>query len=132
MTKRSQHYLKNQSKKVFKRNEGFRLSFKEPIQTTFTILQIEDKEVTSKEGEIRIVDISLKGAKLTCKLSLPVPNTVISIEYSLAKEPFFIHGELIWKKDASEGFIYGIQFLSSSYSEETLLQTLKEYVNKNK
>lgn len=132
MTRRSQHHLKNQSKKTFKRNEGFRLSFKEPVQTTFTILQIEEKEVTSKEGEIKFVDISLKGAKLLCNLSLPVSNTVISIEYPLAKEPFFIQGELIWKKDTSEGFIYGIQFLSESYSEETLLQTLKEYVNKNK
>lgn len=124
--------MKYQNKKIFKRNEGFRLSFKEPIQTTFTILRIEDKEVTSKKGAISIVDMSLKGAKLISKLSLPVPTTIISLKYPLVEEPFFIEGELIWKKDTTEEFIYGIQFLSDSYSEETLLQTLKEYVNKNK
>lgn len=124
--------MKDQNKKRFKRNEGFRLSFKEPIQTTFTIHQIEDKDVTSKKGVLSIIDMSLKGAKLISKLSLSVPHTIVSLENPLAEEPFFIEGELIWEKDTTEGFIYGMRFLSDSYSEEILLQTLKEYVKKNK
>lgn len=57
---------------------------------------------------------------------------IVSLENPLAEEPFFIEGELIWEKDTTEGFIYGMRFLSDSYSEEILLQTLKEYVKKNK
>ncbi len=81
---------------------------------------------------LSIIDMSLKGEKLISQLKLPVPYTIVCLEYPLSKEPFFIKGELIWEKDTAEGFIYGMQFLSESYSEALLLQSLKEYVNKNK
>ncbi|WP_066295293.1 PilZ domain-containing protein [Bacillus sp. FJAT-29937] len=117
---------------IFKRQEGFRLAFNQPIPATFTILQIQGKKVDSNIGEIHILDMSLKGAKIMSQLRLPIPNTKIKMECVIADEPVHITGELIWEKKSYQGFMYGMAFNPVTYSEQQLLQELKKYVIKNK
>lgn len=113
---------------VYKRNEGFRLTFKNPVPGTFLILMIQGKSAGANKGILTIIDMSLKGAKVFSTLQLPTPNTQIKIETKLNDQPLTIDGELIWSRKTSTGYTYGVSFDPHSYSEQQLLSQLKAYV----
>lgn len=113
---------------AYKRQEGFRLSFKESLPCTFTILKIQGRDVESKKGSIHIINISLKGAKIISPLDLPIPNTHILLDFVIMEERISLSGELIWKKNSYNGYMYGVTFDSKTYSVEQLLTGLKNYV----
>ncbi|NEU29789.1 PilZ domain-containing protein [bacterium LRH843] len=115
----------------YRRQEGFRLSFKQPIPATFTIIKMQEKTLESNKGSFHIIDMSLKGAKVISNLELPTPNTHIQMECMILKENLNITGELVWKKKTYEGFVYGVAFQFESYSERDLLRKLKKYVGKD-
>ncbi|TSI07394.1 PilZ domain-containing protein [Lysinibacillus sp. BW-2-10] len=124
--------MKDQKRVNFKRNEGFRLIFNQPIPATFIILKISGKDVKSKKGEIQILDMSLKGAKIQTKFKLPTPNTRIEMEFVIYDKPMHLVGELVWEKQSNQEFIYGMVFDSSMLLQQQLLQELKKYAIKNK
>jgi hypothetical protein len=117
---------------IYKRNEGFRLTFKDPIPGTFLILMIQGKSAGENKGILRIIDMSLKGAKVFSTLQLPTPNTQIKMETTINEQPITIDGELIWNKQVNNGHTYGVSFDPHSYSEQQLLSELKSYVAKTK
>ncbi|MBE4907531.1 PilZ domain-containing protein [Bacillus luteolus] len=112
---------------VYKRNEGFRLSFKNPIPATFLILMMQGKSAGANKGMLTIIDMSLKGAKVFSTLQLPTPNTQIKIDITINEQPLVIEGELVWSKKVSTGYTYGVSFDPHSYSEQQLLSELKTY-----
>lgn len=113
---------------VYKRNEGFRLTFKNPIPGVFLILTIQGKSAGDNKGILTIIDMSLKGAKVFSTLQLPTPNTQIKMESTINDQPITIDGELIWSRKNSTGYTYGVSFDTNSYSEQQLLSELKTYV----
>ncbi|RUL53206.1 PilZ domain-containing protein [Lysinibacillus antri] len=124
--------MKDQKRVNFKRNEGFRLIFNQPIPATFIILKISGKDVKSKKGEIQILDMSLKGAKIQTKFKLPIPNTRIEMEFVICDKPMHLVGELVWEKQSNQEFVYGMIFDSAMLLQQQLLQELKKYAIKNK
>lgn len=125
--------MKDQKRVNFKRNEGFRLIFNEPIPATFIILKINGNDVKSKKGEIQILDMSLKGTKIQTKFKLPIPHTRIEMEFVICDEPMHLVGELVWEKQRNQEFIYGVIFDDSAkLLQPQLLQQLKKYASKNK
>ncbi|WNS76136.1 PilZ domain-containing protein [Bacillus sp. DTU_2020_1000418_1_SI_GHA_SEK_038] len=116
----------------YKRQEGFRLAFNEPIPATFTILNLEGKVDDSQNGFFHILDMSVKGAKIISIKQIHIPNFHIKMECVIVDEPIQMDGELIWEKKRNNEFIYGVSFIPKSYSEQQLLQELKKYVIKNK
>ncbi|QOR68178.1 PilZ domain-containing protein [Cytobacillus suaedae] len=117
---------------VYKRNEGFRLTFENPVPGTFIILMMQGKSAGANKGTLTIIDMSLKGAKVFSTLQLPTPNTQIKIETTITDQPLSIEGELIWSRKSSTGYTYGVLFDIHSYSEQKLLSELKTYVATNK
>ncbi len=117
---------------LYRRQDGFRLAFKEPLPAYFTILQIKGKEVESKKGTIHLFDMSLKGAKIFSPLEIPTPKTQIQLECVICEEQISLVGELIWRKASHKGFIYGMTFDASSYWDRHLLEVLQNYVRQNK
>ncbi|WP_413378389.1 PilZ domain-containing protein [Alkalihalobacillus sp. 1P02AB] len=116
---------------IFKRNEGFRLLFKEPLVGTMSIKSIQGIGVESNTGAIQIIDMSLKGMKIISELQLPVATEIL-LKFMILDQPFRLRGELIWRKDRQQSCMYGVEFEPHSYSEKELLDALKKYVVVNK
>ncbi|KGA97217.1 hypothetical protein AJ85_03495 [Alkalihalobacillus alcalophilus ATCC 27647 = CGMCC 1.3604] len=116
---------------IFKRNEGFRLSFKERIVGKMSTRGIQGIDIESNTGSIQIIDMSLKGMKVISELQLPVATNVLLV-FMILDQPFYLSGELIWRKDRQQSCMYGVKLEPDSYSEKELLGALKKYVVVNK
>lgn len=116
----------------YKRQEGFRLAFNEPAPADYKILNIEGNADGGKKGIFHILDMSVKGAKVISAQQFHMPNTCIKMECVIVGDPIQMDGQLIWEKKKNKEFIYGVRFISQTYSEQQLLQELKKYVIKNK
>lgn len=117
---------------AFKRQEGFRLAFKEPIEATFILLTVQGEKVTSKKGTAKLLDMSLKGAKMSSKLELPTTDLKLRIEFELNEEKLDIDCGIVWRRLGFKEYLYGLTFDSDSYEEAKLLAELKGYVVKSR
>lgn len=118
-------------KGIFRREEGFRLTFKEPVQGKIKIINQETDILISNSTTIAIYDISLRGAKIQSNVEFTVPSTKVQISFEIVKEQINLAGELLWQKQDYRGFFYGMKFDDQSYSDRELLAVLKRYVNKD-
>lgn len=111
----------------YKRQEGFRFVFKQPIRGTFAIQRINNQRIESNEGSIEILDMSLGGMKFTSFLDLPLDQRVLLlVKFQIEEEKFSVTGKIMWKKAKMEkGYFYGFEMDKDSYSEDLLLEQLK-------
>ncbi|MFT9848707.1 PilZ domain-containing protein [Aneurinibacillus sp. REN35] len=118
----------------YKRKEGFRLVFSDGIVGTFNIIKIGDRYVHSKPGEVRIHDLSLKGAKVSTSLALPAQKEQMQIElhFTVYEQPFVVRGSMAWKREEQGRYYYGVSFDEESYSASDLFEELKLYARKRK
>jgi hypothetical protein len=116
----------------YKRQEGFRMEFSEPIEAVFRIIRLGGKEITSKEGEMKLCDISLRGARVSTIYELPTEKGEVDIEiqFAINEQIFACNGKIIWKKKGIKEYVYGVHFQSDSYSEDDLIDELKKYARK--
>lgn len=113
----------------FKRNEGFRFVFNEPIEASFKLL-IEGKYV---EPEIqypgKIVDVSPHGVKLfsDAKIGEYTNNSTLRLELQFVLDVTVITamGQLMWVKPYLKGWQYGIQFQSEEKIDELIISEMK-------
>jgi len=114
---------------IFKRNEGFRLVFNEPIQSYFNVL-VDGKaaELGSTRIACEIIDISPRGIKMGSTFDLTVYRTE-----SLQLEVFFVIdeqelkgiGEIVWSKKFGNGYQYGVIFNDQPALEKAIVDQLK-------
>ncbi|GAE24800.1 hypothetical protein JCM9140_752 [Halalkalibacter wakoensis JCM 9140] len=117
----------------YRRNEAFRFPFSSPIQATFKLIKLAEKEITSSEGEIQLLDISPGGLRGKSSLSLPDPEntkTSLEIQFQLNSEKLVVQGEIVWKKALAYSYEYGVVFSLTDAEEALLVNELKKYTKK--
>ena len=112
---------------LFKRSEGFRYAFGEPVQATFKIL--ENDEALNKEVSIcEILDISPKGIKMYTRVDLHAGRAIcppLEIRFILDTKIIEVRGEVMWSKPYIKGKQYGIFFNNQPLQEELIVDELK-------
>ena len=114
---------------VFKRTEGFRYAFKEPISANFMILldgKSENIELTKYPCEI--VDISPHGMKMFSNKEIGVHNNkLVQLEVQFILDEVLIKAiaEVVWAKDLGGHIQYGLTFENQPVIEELIVSELK-------
>lgn len=111
----------------FKRSEGFRYQFKEPLQTTCTIVE-NGKAVTSEAAIGQIFDISPRGIKLYTTVDLHAGKAIcprLEIRFVIDTQPIVAYGEVMWSKPYMKGKQYGIFFNNQAPLEDLIVEELK-------
>ena len=112
---------------LFKRSEGFRYKFEEPLQTTFTI--VENGKALEHEAAIgSILDISPRGIKMFTTVDLHAGRVIcpqLEIRFILDTQILVAYGEVMWSKPYMKGKQYGIFFNNQPQLEDMIVEELK-------
>ncbi|WP_166786675.1 PilZ domain-containing protein [Jeotgalibacillus salarius] len=115
----------------YNRQEGFRFSFKKPLEAAFRIYELHGREVNSQPGKALMHDLSPSGTKMSSKLNLPVSNedpVKIHLQFMLNELVYEMKAELVWKRAGGNEFYYGVHFYASEDVKEDIVKQLKQYV----
>ena len=112
----------------FKRQEGFRFVFNEPIEASFKIL-IDGQAVDAAENPGEILDISPRGIKMFSEVDLGEyinkANLQIEVQFILNVTTIQAIGEIVWSKVFGRGHQYGIQFQAQENIDELIISEMK-------
>ena len=114
---------------IFKRQEGFRYAFGDPVEAGAVIL-IEGKPLDVAQTRIpcEILDISPRGLKISIGEDFnEYKNKALQLEISFILDATEIKGigEIVWSKKFGRGYHYGITFFNQSSVEELIVNELK-------
>lgn len=114
---------------IFKRKEGFRFSFGEPIDAGFIVL-IDGKSVGVGDSRLacKVLDISPHGIKMLAGVDLgSYINKVVQVEVFFTLDQVEIRGvgEIVWSKKFGSGYHYGIVFSNQPGVESLIVSELK-------
>lgn len=114
---------------IFKRQEGFRFSFGEPLEANFVII-IDGKplDLERTSHACRILDISPRGVKISSEVDLNEHmNKILQLEMSFVLDVTEIKcvGEIVWSKPFGSYTHYGITFFNQAVVEELIINELK-------
>jgi hypothetical protein len=113
----------------YKREEGFRYNFKQPLPTSISIYK-NNNEIQTFKGEI--IDISLGGAKIRMSLDVKIDlNLKVLLTISLNDLIFKIIGNVRWANLWMNGNSYGILYDIDEETREKLLKEIKEYAKRD-
>lgn len=112
------------------REEAFRYSFPEPLKGKFQITRIDRFDVESSFRELRILEISLNGAKISTKYDLQIEcrKIEITLHFQIVTMPWSIPGILVYEQPSSDDFIYGVHLHTSDTISNQLTNELKVFV----
>lgn len=111
---------------IFKRTEGFRFAFGEPIAANFVLL-LNGKPEDGKHS-CSILDVSPHGMKMFSKTEIgEYRNKVVQIEIQFVLDEVLIKavGEVVWKKTLGKEYHYGLVFDNQPIVEELIVSELK-------
>ena len=114
---------------IFKRQEGFRYVFGEPLEAGVVVL-IDGKplDIERKRITCEVLDISPRGLKMAIDEDFnEYKNKVLKLEISFMLDSIEIKciGEIVWSKKFGSGYHYGIIFFNQSNVEELIINELK-------
>ena len=112
---------------LFKRTEGFRYKFEEPLQAIVTI--VENGTTVERETAIgEILDISPRGIKMSTTVDLYAGKAIcpqFEIRFMIDTQPIIAFGEVMWSRPYKKGKQYGIFFNNQEALEELIVEELK-------
>lgn len=109
---------------IFKRQEGFRFKFEEPITMTFAIY--EDGRVNQEQTAMaELLDISPRGLKMFTEVDLGVNPPPLDIRFVLDTREVRAYGEIIWSRPFGNGKQYGVFFNNQGAVEDLIVEELK-------
>lgn len=89
------------------------------------IYKYRGKHILSRSTKITVRDYSLNGLSFSSSLSFPVSNVLIlSVEFTLLGKKIKIKGNIVWKRGAEPGYIYGFKIISANFFYYQLLNDL--------
>jgi len=109
---------------IFKRQEGFRFKFKEPIQITFAIYE-NGKVNHGQTAMADLLDISPRGLKMFTEVDLGINPPPLDIHFVLDTQEVRAYGEVIWSRPFGSGKQYGIYFNNQGPVEDLIIEELK-------
>ena len=113
----------------FKRSEGFRYDFPNPIHANYKILVnglVENIEQPVYECQIH--DISPHGMKMFSELSFgDLSNKMLQLEIHFILDEVAITavGDIVWEKPYANGKLYGLVFINQPKLEALIISELK-------
>lgn len=113
----------------FKRNEGFRYKFDEPLNARFKVLvngQVNNQDATILQCEIH--DISPRGIKMFSKEDFGEHNNMIlqlEVNFTLDEVAITAVGDIVWKRPYARGNMYGLMFTNQPRLEQIVISELK-------
>jgi len=109
---------------IFKRQEGFRFKFEEPVQITFAIY--ENGRVNHGQTAMAdLLDISPRGLKMFTEVDLGVNPPPLDIHFVLDTQEVRAFGEVIWSRPFGTGKQYGVFFNNQGPVEDLIVEELK-------
>lgn len=112
---------------IFKRQEGFRFVFNEPIDAKFRL--IINGTLNNEQYDCKILDISPKGIKMfsDAKIGEYLNNTTLQIEIQFVLDVTMIQatGEIVWSKTYANGSQLGVLFHSREDIDELIISEMK-------
>jgi hypothetical protein len=127
----SNHFFKGVPSMRYKREEPFRYEFNPPLSCTFSIVEIDNKNVNTGNADGQIIDLSPKGVKLVSKLNIPLGKQEVKIKlnFRINIETIYVVGILVWRKELNHlGFQYGVKFVNISVLPEVIMEELKIFI----
>ena len=114
---------------IFKRKEGFRFAFGEPIEAGFVIM-IGGKPLGLERKRMpgRVLDISPRGMKMVTEVDLTeYMDKMLQLEvfFVIDKAEIRAIGEIVWCKKFGSGYHYGIVFPNQPGAESIIISELK-------
>ncbi|MEB2282849.1 PilZ domain-containing protein [Lysinibacillus xylanilyticus] len=109
---------------IFKRQEGFRFKFDEPVKMTFAIY--EDGRVNQAQTAMAdLLDISPRGLKMFTEVDLGVNPPPLDLRFVLDTREVRAYGEIIWSRPFGKGKQYGVNFNDQESVEDLIVEELK-------
>ncbi|UXJ69551.1 PilZ domain-containing protein [Lysinibacillus fusiformis] len=109
---------------IFKRQEGFRFKFEEPIQITFAVYE-NGRVNHGQTAMAELLDISPRGLKMYTEVDLGVNPPPLDIHFVLDTQEVRAYGEVIWSRPFGSGKQYGVYFNDQGRVEELIVDELK-------
>lgn len=114
---------------IFKRKEGFRFAFGEPIEAGFIVL-LDGKPVGVGDSRMacKVLDVSPHGIKMMTDVNLnDFINKTLQLEIFFTLDHVEIRGigEVVWSKKFGSGYHYGIVFYDQPGVESLIISELK-------
>lgn len=114
---------------TFKRKEGFRFTFDEPISARYIVLvngKPENLEATKHTCEV--IDVSPRGMKMFSYHDIGENNNrLVQLEVQFVLDEVLIKaiGEIVWEKNLGSRTQYGLYFNGQPQIEELIIRELK-------
>lgn len=112
---------------TYRRNEGFRLKFKEPIKASLILPEGQPLQ----EATLHVIDMSLEGAKIMTKWKLNEKGQGIKLRVHVFEKEMQLEGHIVWERSTFQGYTYGVKLDSNTYDVEELLKEFKQYARHN-
>ena len=112
---------------LFKRSEGFRYKFEEPLHTTFTIVE-NGKAIEGEAAIGGILDISPRGIKMFSTVDLNAGKAIcpqLEIRFVIDTLTIVAYGEVMWSRPYMKGKQYGVFFNNQEPLEDLIVEELK-------
>ncbi|WP_336636209.1 PilZ domain-containing protein [Lysinibacillus fusiformis] len=109
---------------IFKRQEGFRFKFEEPVQITFAVYE-NGRVNHGQTAMAELLDISPRGLKMYTEVDLGVNPPPLDIHFVLDTQEVRAYGEVIWSRPFGSGKHYGVYFNDQGRVEELIVDELK-------
>ena len=114
---------------AFKRQEGFRFSFGEPLDANFVVLADGKSRTAGDTKEsCKVLDISPHGMKVLTNVDLKKfeANTVqLEVYFYLDATEIKALADVVWSKPFGANFQYGLIFEKQPIVEELIIEELK-------
>ena len=112
---------------VFKRTEGFRFTFAQPLPASFVIYENGNpQEIERQKHTCEIVDISPRGMKMFSYIEIGEhTNKQLEMHFILDSAPIKAFAEIVWVKPMGKNFQYGLIIENQPEVEELIVSELK-------
>lgn len=110
----------------------FRVECKNPICAQISIVEVNNKIVKSRKGNICVENISLGGLQFLSAFNMPVNNTMIlQFRLAIGESLIELYGYLVRKEKVNSGILrYGVQFSEEFIENEQALNEIDK-INKD-
>ncbi|MFC7685705.1 PilZ domain-containing protein [Ureibacillus sp. GCM10028918] len=113
----------------FKRQEGFRFVFNEPIEASFRLLVNGQPVEALGSCPGQILDVSPRGVKMFSEVKfgeyLNKATLQVELQFVLDVTTIQAVGEIVWRKPFGRGNQYGILFQAQKNIDELIISEMK-------
>ena len=114
---------------AFKRQEGFRFAFGEPLEAQFVVLLDGNAGTLERErNACKVLDISPRGMKILTDVNLKnffAKSIQLEMYFSLDLLEIKAIADIVWSKPYGSNFQYGLTFTRQIDVEELIIEELK-------